>query len=123
VRWRICTGFLEPVSVQRLAARARVHPDHLGRSFKRYYGSSLHDFSRRLRVQWSCWAMLEDPHRRLGDIAVDAGFTDQSHFTRDFRRLRGFSPGGFRDRCEPAALGRGTCPPLRLSSSSRHPMP
>ena len=116
IKRRISTGFAGPVSVRRWAGWAGVHPDHLGRSFKHHYGMSVHDFVRRLRVQWSCWAMLEDPGRRLGDLAIAAGFSDQSHFTREFRRIRGVSPGAFRDL---TATDRGAASPVRLSSMGR----
>ncbi len=35
---------------------------------------------------------------RLSDIAFDAGFADQSHFTNTFRRLVGMTPAAFRRR-------------------------
>lgn len=122
VRRQISIGFAEPVSVRRLAASARVHPDHLGRSFRRHYGMTVHDFVRALRVQWSCWAMLEDPGCRLGEIAVAAGFTDHSHLSREFRRLRGFSPREFRERYGPAQSSRqaGSIP-IGLSFDARRP--
>jgi AraC-like DNA-binding protein len=34
--------------------------------------------------------------RTLTDIAFSAGFADQSHMTREFRRLTGLSPGAYR---------------------------
>ena len=37
--------------------------------------------------------MLADADRTLAEIALAAGFADQSHFTRTFRRLLGVTPG------------------------------
>jgi AraC family transcriptional regulator len=41
-------------------------------------------------------ALLRDSDRDLALIAMDAGFFDQSHMTRVFRRLTGVTPGVFR---------------------------
>lgn len=44
-------------------------------------------------------ALLGDPccrHRRIGEIAVEAGFTDLSHFSRAFRRTYGTTPSAAR---------------------------
>jgi len=44
-------------------------------------------------------AMLADVTRQstgLADIALDAGFADQSHFTRVFKQITGTTPGAYR---------------------------
>jgi AraC-like DNA-binding protein len=49
-------------------------------------------------------ALLRDPqwrHRKIADIAAEAGFTDLSYFNRAFRRRHGTTPSEFR-----AAAGR-----------------
>jgi AraC family transcriptional regulator len=50
---------------------------------------------RRLRVDWAL-RELSTSARSLSEIALDAGFADQSHFTRVFKRQVGVSPGAFR---------------------------
>lgn len=45
--------------------------------------------------------MLRDArwdHRKIADIAVEAGFTDLSYFNRAFRRKFGMTPSGMRER-------------------------
>jgi AraC-like DNA-binding protein len=39
---------------------------------------------------------MRDPQRPLSEIALTAGFADQSHFTRVFTKIVGVSPGGWR---------------------------
>jgi hypothetical protein len=60
-------------------------------------GCSVGDYVRQLRVEDACrrLATLDAP---IVEIALAAGFTDQSHFTRTFQRLRGLTPAEFRRR-------------------------
>jgi AraC family transcriptional regulator len=39
--------------------------------------------------------LLERPGAALSDVAVRAGFADQAHFTRLFKREFGVTPGAF----------------------------
>ena len=83
-------------SLEELATLADVHPAHLARTFKRLQGVSVGEYHRNLRVAAACQA-LRDPTRPIAEVAAEAGFSDQSHFTRMFRRLTGQTPGEFRD--------------------------
>jgi AraC-like DNA-binding protein len=40
--------------------------------------------------------MLTDPHRNLVDIALETGFSEQSHFNRAFRTATGATPNAWR---------------------------
>jgi AraC family transcriptional regulator len=50
---------------------------------------------RRLRVEAAC-GQLAEGDRTLAEIAQEAGFCDQSHFHRVFRRQVGMTPAAFR---------------------------
>ena len=78
-----------------IAAEIGVHQAHLARVFRARYGESLGEFVRRLRLQWAAreLAAADVP---LAALAVEAGFCDQSHFTRAFRRQYGVTPARFR---------------------------
>jgi AraC family transcriptional regulator len=78
-----------------LAAEAGVHPGHLARAFRRALGTTVCEYSRSLRLEWAA-ARLEG-EGSLAEIAVEAGFADQSHFTRAFRRGTGLTPGRYRE--------------------------
>lgn len=84
-----------PPSLVVLAADAGVHPVHLARVFRRHRGESIGRHVRRMKVQWAL-GQLADTERTLAEIALDGGFTDQSHFTRVFRELVGRPPGAAR---------------------------
>ena len=77
-----------------LAEHAGVHPVHLARSFKRVYGSTVCQYGRYVRVEWAAKQLLAG--EPIGRVALDAGFADQSHFTREFRRHLGVTPARYR---------------------------
>ena len=84
--------------VPTLAALARevgVHPVHLAHEFRRFYRESVGEYARRLRVERACAEMARS-ERPLSEIAADAGFYDQSHFTNVFKRHTGLTPAEFR---------------------------
>ena len=94
-RDRLHDNFRSPLSISALAASAEVHPDHLSRCFRHYFGQLIGDYVRGLRVEW-CASQLVGTDRTLADIAIEAGFADQSHFSRVFKKNLGLSPGLFR---------------------------
>ena len=87
--------FNEHVSVSTVAREIGVHPIHLARVFRAHFGDSVGAFLRRLRIEWAA-ARLAASESSLAEIAAGAGFADQSHFTRTFKRHLGVTPGQFR---------------------------
>jgi AraC family transcriptional regulator len=85
-----------PTSLSELAAEVGVHSAHLARSFRREYGVTVGEYARTLRLEWAA-AQLAVADGSLAEIAVEAGFADQSHFTRSFRGWAGTTPGRYRD--------------------------
>jgi len=76
-----------------LAAEVGVHPAHLSRALQ-VRGETVGEYLRRRRVEQAERA-LAGP-RPLAEIAADAGFADQAHFTRVFRRHFGMTPAARR---------------------------
>ncbi len=64
------------------------------RAYKRAFGLAPEDFRRQLRIERA--RRLLSGREGLADIAATAGFSDQSHMTREFRRLVGVTPGDYR---------------------------
>lgn len=87
--------FRESLTPREVAAEVGVHPAHLARVFRARYGESLGEYVRRLRLQWAA-AELLIAETSLVVLAVEAGFCDQSHFTRAFKRQYGVTPARFR---------------------------
>ena len=85
------------VSLHELGEAVDRHPTQVARAFRRAYGMSVATYGRALRLDWATTAVAstEDP---LARVAMDAGFADQSHFTRWFKRHHGLTPGRYRNR-------------------------
>ena len=86
---------LEKLRIEDLAQEAGVHPAHVARVFREHYGVPVGTFIRRLRLEWAT-NQLVSTEKPLSTIAYQAGFSDQSHFTRAFHREAGMPPGRYR---------------------------
>jgi AraC-like DNA-binding protein len=64
--------------------------------FRRAVGLGPKRYSRMLRFQRALATVENDPRATWVDVALAAGYGDQSHFTRDFRELTGMTPGEYR---------------------------
>lgn len=95
VRARLCDECVRPPRMTALADEANVHPGHLAAAFRRHFGLSAGEFTRRCRLERAL-ALLSGNQSTLAEISTAAGFADQSHFTRCFRRQFGTTPGNFR---------------------------
>jgi len=84
----------EDVSVAQLAEAAGLSPFHLIRVFRAQLGLPPHAYLVQARVNLAK-ALLRGP-MRLADVAAAAGFADQSHLTRLFKRQVGCTPGAWR---------------------------
>jgi len=82
-------------SLGELATVVGVHPVTLARGFRKAYGCSVGAYLRWLRVARAA-RRLSETDSPLAEIALEAGFADQSHFSNAFRRETGQSPSAFR---------------------------
>lgn len=87
--------FRQRLTVNHVAAEVGVHPFHLSRVFRRFHRQTVGEYVKQLRVRFAC-EQLSNPDATLAGIALAAGFSDQSHFTRVFRQITGDTPGQFR---------------------------
>ena len=87
--------FAEPLRLEKIAETVGIHPVHLARQFRKHYGCTIGDYVRQLRVNYAS-AELSTSNKSLAEIASDAGFADQSHFSRFFKRLTHMTPTEYR---------------------------
>ena len=57
---------------------------------------------RQLRMRYANW-LIENTDRSVTEIAIEAGFADCAHFSRQFKDVYGFSPS--RHRLQPHPTG------------------
>ncbi|MCI0489244.1 MAG: AraC family transcriptional regulator [Blastocatellia bacterium] len=88
-------GFPESLSVATIANTVGVHPVYLASEFRRNYHSTIGEYVRRLRIEFAC-REISSSDAPLIDIALAAGFSHQSHFSRTFKRLTGMTPAQYR---------------------------
>ena len=88
------------LSLRGIAREVRLHPVYLSRSFRERTGRSVSECLTGARIRFAL-RKLASPETPLAEIALDAGFADQSHFTKVFRRETGMTPGAFRDSLGP----------------------
>ncbi len=88
-----CLG--QSVSLRNVAKSAGVHPIYFAMVFRRFYGCSVGEYVRRRRIEHAR-RMLANPEIPLVQVALDAGFADQSHFTRTYKRFTGRTPSQHR---------------------------
>jgi AraC family transcriptional regulator len=88
--------FAEHLTLAEIAKTVGVHPVHLAQMFHRSYRCTVGDYIRQLRIEYACHelAASETP---IVEIALAAGFCDQSHFTRTFKRSTGVAPSQYRE--------------------------
>jgi AraC family transcriptional regulator len=85
----------QPIRLSELASLAGLSSSQFGRAFKVSTGTTPHKWFLDTRIE-RAQAMLADPRRSLVDIALETGFSEQSHFTRAFRAATGASPNAWR---------------------------
>jgi AraC family transcriptional regulator len=90
-------AYAEPLELRKVALRVGVHPFHLTRTFRRFFGQTPGEYLRARRLERAAQALTQSPDR-IVDIAVATGFSDQAHLTRRFRTGFGLSPAQYRRR-------------------------
>jgi AraC family transcriptional regulator len=91
----IKSRFLEHLPLGDIARTVGVHPVTLAREFRHHYNSTIGDMVRRERISFACRQLLKS-EESLTNIAIAAGFYDQSHFAKTFKRLIGTTPALYR---------------------------
>ncbi len=81
-------------TVTQLCDRSGWSERQLQRGLNRYLGLTPKWLIQRRRLH-EATDRLKHGTASLADLANDLGYTDQAHFTRDFRKVTGYSPGAF----------------------------
>jgi len=88
-------SFTETLNLTELSKALNIHPIHLSRDFHKYFHCNLGEYLRKLKVNKSMELLISPAS--LTDIALECGFSDQSHFTRCFKENIGITPLKYRN--------------------------
>ncbi len=84
-----------PPSVKEMAASASLSVYQLDRRMKRLFGLSTGQWLLKMRIEHACQQLVET-RLPIAQVALECGYSDQSAFTRQFRRTTGYTPSEFR---------------------------
>ena len=85
----------EQITLNELAANISVHPVTISKCFRRYFHTTYGAYMRKLKINKSI-PLIKHTNASLTEIAFQCGFTDQSHFIKNFKSFTGFLPKDFR---------------------------
>ncbi|MDQ8705283.1 AraC family transcriptional regulator [Streptomyces sp. LHD-70] len=97
------------LSLDEAAGLLHAHPAHLVRAFTAAYGIAPHQYLTSRRLDRARRLLLDG--LRPAEVAAEAGFYDQSHLNRHFKRLTGTTPGSYVRSAPATALRPGATPP------------
>jgi AraC-like DNA-binding protein len=84
------------LTLEELADVGQLSPYYLLRTFQKTVGLTPHAYLTQIRIEVAMRLLREG--KTISDVAFGTGFTDQSHFTRHFKRIMGVTPGQFHSR-------------------------
>ena len=87
--------FADSMTLAEIAETLGVHPVHLANAFRTEYHCTVGDYRRRLRIDFARREICK-PNSSLAQVALAAGFANQAHFSRVFKRLTGMTPAKYR---------------------------
>jgi AraC-like DNA-binding protein len=94
-----------PATVQALARRVGLSRDQLDRRIRRLVGLSAGQFLLKRRLDRAVW-LLRSTEMPIAEVALECGYSEQSAFSRQFRKAVGVAPARYRR----AAGGIGGAP-------------
>ncbi len=87
--------FINPPPLSKLALKAGMSHTKLNFAFQKLYGETVFKYIRRLRLEYSI-QLLEEKKMNITQIAYEAGWSNPSHFSREFLKHYGVSPKKYR---------------------------
>lgn len=84
----------ENPNLQDLAQVLHLNPITISKHFPKYFGCTLGEYMRRIKINRSL-SLIQSSSENLTEIALQCGFSDQSHFIRTFKNQTGFLPKQF----------------------------
>ena len=84
------------INLNTVAGHFRISPSYLSKKFKEQYQKSVIDYLYEIRID-SSLKLLAETDLKLTDIAQMTGFVDSNAFIRIFKKLKGTTPGRYKE--------------------------
>jgi transcriptional regulator GlxA family with amidase domain len=95
----------EPLPIDLIASKLNISGRQLERLFRADLSMRPVVAYRQLRLRYARW-LLEATHKSITDVAVETGFCDNAHFSRQFSKHFGIPPSGVRASRSAERAGR-----------------
>lgn len=95
----INSNFNAPISVNKLANQVFLHPDYLGRIYKKETGLTISRMIQKVRIDKACHYLVST-ELNISDVARKCGFEDTKFFYNVFKRQIGVLPGEYRKKAK-----------------------
>jgi AraC family transcriptional regulator len=83
------------LTISEIASLVEIHPAHLSRAFRQNCGCTIAEYIRRKRIDFACTKLMSS-NESLAEIALNSGFSDQSHFSKTFKKVMNLTPAEYR---------------------------
>jgi AraC-like DNA-binding protein len=87
-------NYTRSLKLEEICAAADLSPSYLIRAFKQEYGMTPHAYLTNCRIEFSRAQLRRG--RPIADVALAAGFADQAHLQRSFKKFVAATPGQYR---------------------------
>jgi PAS domain S-box-containing protein len=91
----IIEQYAEPLSMASLAARVSLSVSQFERRFKKRFQTTPRKYLASVRINAAC-QLLSSTDLPIATIALQTGFYDQSHLTKQFAKVKGWTPAQYR---------------------------
>jgi AraC-like DNA-binding protein len=93
------------LSLKEISEELEINPAYVSREFSKYFNNlSFGEYIRKLRIEKAIDLLNRSTHS-LSEIAYLTGFSDQSHFTRIFKKHTGQNPSDYRKQLKKSKSG------------------
>ncbi|MCM8570389.1 AraC family transcriptional regulator [Gramella jeungdoensis] len=93
----IVTHFHKTIKVEELAKICGMEPSSFSRYFKRMYQKTYTRYVNELRIGYACKLLIQDK-QKISTICYECGFNNLSNFNRQFKLIKGYSPGEYKQK-------------------------
>lgn len=88
----------DALTVARLSKVANFSTFHFHRQFSEFTGMTVARYIQMMRLRRASYQLVFNPHRRIIDVALEAGFANPESFSRVFKKSFGQTPSQFRSK-------------------------